>query len=76
MSLHLPPQPASDTNMKAEPEEPRTRARQDILSEMALALAKDAGCEQQFRQSQHWQGYKRAFESWAEAIWGWIDSKV
>jgi hypothetical protein len=62
--------------MNNKPDILRTEARQDLLTGLALGAATDAGRGQHFRQSQHWQGYKEAFDSWTVAMWKWIDEDV
>jgi hypothetical protein len=62
--------------MNNKPDILRTKARQDLLTGLALGAATDAGREQHFHQSQRWQGYWEAFDSWANAMWQWVDSEV
>jgi hypothetical protein len=64
--------------MKDNTDKLRTEARQDLLARGALTTAKEAGREQQFLclQTKHPQEYKTAFNSWAVAMWKWIDEGV
>ncbi len=64
--------------MKDNPDKLRTEVRRDLLTRGALTTAKEAGREQQFLclQTKHPQEYKKAFDSWAVAMWKWIDEDV
>jgi hypothetical protein len=50
--------------------------RRDMISSYALDLAEQAGEQKHFLESQAWPGYDKAFQSWADSIWRWIDSGI
>jgi hypothetical protein len=51
----------------------RTANRRRVLAGIAHGFARDWNTEKAFRNSQAWDGYQKAFDSWARAMWQWID---
>lgn len=64
--------------MKNNPGKLKTEVRRDLPTGISLGWAKDAGMEKRFLelQTEHPQEYRAAFDSWADAMWRWIDEGV